>query len=48
VLVPWHVHAWSSLARFQDRAAPPGPEEPALRAMEASLAHVTWDEGARR
>jgi hypothetical protein len=47
VLVPWHVHAWSSLARFQDQAAPPGPEEPALRAMEASLAHIAWDDGAR-
>ena len=45
VLLPWHIHAWSSLARFQDR---PAPDEPALRAMEASLAPLAWDAGRRR
>lgn len=38
VLVPWHVHAWSSLARFQDE---PAPEDAGLRAMEAA-SPVSW------
>ncbi|MET0554823.1 MAG: hypothetical protein ABW221_17405 [Vicinamibacteria bacterium] len=46
-LAPWHLHAWASLARFQDHPVPPGPEDAALAAMEASLAPLAWDEGAQ-
>jgi hypothetical protein len=43
VLVPWHLHAWSGLARFQDQ---PGAEDGGVRAMEASLPSLTWDASA--
>ena len=43
VMAPWHLHAWSSLARFQDQ---PGAADAGLRSMEASLAHVAWDASA--
>ena len=45
-LVPWHAHAWSSVARFQDHPAPAGPGDAGLRAMEASLAPLAWDPAA--
>lgn len=43
VLAPWHLHAWASLARFQDG---PGAEDAGLRAMEASLAPIPWEASA--
>jgi hypothetical protein len=45
-LAPWHLHAWSGLARFQDHPVAPGPEDAGLRALEGSLAPLAWDEGA--
>lgn len=45
-LAPWHLHAWSSLARFQDQPVPPGPEDAGLRGLEAALAPLAWDAGA--
>jgi hypothetical protein len=43
VLAPWHLHAWSGLARFQDQ---PGAADAGVRAMEASLPPLTWDASA--
>lgn len=43
VLAPWHLHAWASLARFQDS---PAADDAGARALSASLPPVTWDASA--
>lgn len=45
-LLPWHVHAWSSVRRFN--TVPPPPEgEAAFRKLEERLGRLDWDAAAR-
>jgi hypothetical protein len=48
-LVPWHVHAWRALSRFNSE--PPqrsAAEAAAVSAVEDRTRAMVWDEGARR
>lgn len=48
-LVPWHVHAWRAIARFNTEPPSPGPAEAAaLRAVEGRVGDVSWEESAAR
>ncbi len=46
-LMPWHLHAWGAIERFNSTPMPldPGPEH-AYRQVEAATAHLAWDEAA--
>jgi hypothetical protein len=45
-LLPWHVHAWGAVRRFNTVPPPAEGEEP-FRRLEASLGPLTWDPAAR-
>ncbi|HET8645578.1 MAG TPA: hypothetical protein VFO85_08835, partial [Vicinamibacteria bacterium] len=47
VLIPWHVHAWRGVHRFN--TVPPPPEgEATFRQLEERLGPMEWDPEARR
>ncbi len=47
VLLPWHLHAWEQVRRFNHDPPQSGAAtEAALRRVEAALAHLTWDQDA--
>jgi hypothetical protein len=48
-LVPWHLHAWRAIARFN--SVPPqrsAADDAALAAVESRTRGMAWDEGAGR
>ena len=45
-LLPWHVHAWRAVHRF-NTVPPPAESEAALRQFEQGLGRVAWDPAAR-
>ncbi|HXT20116.1 MAG TPA: hypothetical protein VN923_05155 [Thermoanaerobaculia bacterium] len=48
-LVPWHLHAWRAIARFNGGDPTTGAaERQALAGVEQALSGVSWDESARR
>ncbi len=47
VLLPWHLHSWEQIRRFNHDPPQPGAAtEAALRQVEAALARISWDEEA--
>ena len=48
-LVPWHLHAWRAIARFNEGDSAAGAAElQAVADVENALAGVRWDDSARR
>jgi len=48
-LVPWHLHAWSSIRRFNEEPRVLTPiEEKAVGAVEQALRYLPWDAEALR
>lgn len=48
-LVPWHLHAWRAVARFNEGDPGAGAaERQAVAEIERALSGVRWDESARR
>lgn len=48
VLLPWHVHAWSAIARFNTvTPASTPPEEAAMRAVETAVRGIPWEPAAQ-
>jgi hypothetical protein len=48
-LIPWHLHAWSAIARFNHGGAEAGAaERQALDQVEQAIAGLRWEESARR
>ncbi len=46
-LLPWHLHAWSAVARFNHEPLPADPATEALhRRIESTLAHIRWEPAA--
>lgn len=46
-LVPWHLHAWGALARFNEGVPGDADAAAARAAVEAATGAVAWDEAAR-
>lgn len=48
-LVPWHLHAWSAIRRFNEEPRQLTPvEEHAVSSVEQALAGMPWSDDARR
>lgn len=45
-LLPWHVHAWRAIQRF-NTVPPPAESEAAVRAVEQRFGRLAWEPGAQ-